>query len=605
VIWTILPGFLTLARGDFLQGNTGNPLVVIGCLLYARSSKKLNKLRQAAGLKGCLIQIRYAFSVRIWRGMHPYLTAQNEPSNLVSLRRYVVRLLMLGASLSPADFTSPIGYLGPPESTPYYPTGDLGGDRNVAFTTVMNCLEHLEANLHRDDDIRIALKIFELAQALSDLGLREYALDTCGFALGVLESPHIAEATKSRLHVASVLSLRAYILCDLKRSDEANDAANRAVKICKAHRKSQATPIPELARALLNYAVVLNSIGLREESAAVALEVLHELDESWPDAKDVSALCKFCLSTALIGVDDDMARSLAEETIKVTCTSSDANSQAMLAGALLAESKVLSTQGKNDTASAASAKAVMILRNMSTARPVFSLFLAHALDTHAHHLLGVNHKGESHSVRRDAVELWQTLKTTAGGAVARPLAWSLFELAKFRHKDNDRNTRREGLRLAEAAVDAFRQVVPLDAPGLGDALYLLAERMLELDLNREAVVYAEESVYYFREASSKDPKYKLDLIFSLSLASACLACTERAGDAFEYAKQAVEVQHGRIDVGDERYDAHLRKLLMDVVFRATEMDKQDEAIPWFSLLQKLQTPGELGGMHQFYHFSIN
>jgi len=139
----------------------------------------------------------------------------------------------------------------------------------------------------------------------------------------------------------------------------------------------------------------------------------------------------------------------------------------------------------------------------------------------------------------------------------------------------------------------FRDVEPLDTPGLGDALYLFADRMLELDRNQEAVTYAEESVHYFREAASEDPKYALDLIFSLSLASSCLACTERADYAFEYAKQAVEVHHGRkaVGVADEQYTDHLRKLLMDVVFRATEMDIQAEALPWF---QELQTLGGLG-----------
>ncbi|KAH9960762.1 hypothetical protein BGW80DRAFT_923370 [Lactifluus volemus] len=116
--------------------------------------------------------------------------------------------------------------------------------------------------------------------------------------------------------------------------------------------------------------------------------------------------------------------------------------------------------------------------------------------------------------------------------------------------------------------------------------------MLELDKNQEAATYAEESVQYFREACSDElgkEKYGADLIFSLSLASACLACTERANDAFAYAKQAVEVQHKR--TGTTNYKAHLGKLLLDVVFRATEMNKQEEAYPWFQELESLGGPG--------------
>jgi hypothetical protein len=103
---------------------------------------------------------------------------------------------------------------------------------------------------------------------------------------------------------------------------------------------------------------------------------------------------------------------------------------------------------------------------------------------------------------------------------------------------------------------------------------------------------------YFQEAVSKDPKYALDLIFSLSLASACLACTERDEAAFEYAKQAVEVQHGRRGVEGPQYDAHLRKLLADVMYRATEMDRQGDAAPWYQELQSL------GGPDGTYRFSL-
>jgi hypothetical protein len=462
----------------------------------------------------------------------------------------------------------------------------------------MDCLDDLEVCLLGDDDVRTATKLFELAQALSDLGLREYALTTSGFALDALERPFIAMPNDTRLHLASVLSLRANILCDLKKNDEANEAAERAVTLCREHRDSQTAPVPELAYALLNHAVILNSIGLADGSAAVAYELLDELDESRPDAKDISALCKLCLSNARIGADDDMASAMAEETIELIYTSSDVHSQTVQAGALLAKSKALSSRDQSDTAFTVSAEVVKLLRNMSAARPVFSLFLAHALDTHARHLLEGNQQADSYSIRRYAVELWQTLRVTAGSAVDRSLAWSLFELSKFRRR-NDRNALREELQLAEDAVEIFRQVEPLDAPGLGDALYLYADRMLELDQNQEAVTYATESVIYFEDAASNDPKYSLDLIFSLSLASACLACTDGATLALKYAKQAVEVQRGRKDVGGQQYDAHLRKLVMDVVFRATEMDLEEEASTW---LQELQSLGG-GGMCWFSLFN--
>jgi len=537
-------------------------------------------------------QLEQATEGKIERIPHP-----DQPSISLSVLRGAMRLLMSAASLVPSAFAPHSGFFGPVESTPYYPTGDLSRHRDIAFSTAMDCIDNLEAYIPGGDDVRIATELVALAQALSDLGLYDYALTTSGFALDALRRPYTTEPNNARLHIASVESLRANILCDLKKNDEANAAAERAVTLCREYKDSQTAMVPELAYALLNHAVILNAIGLNEGSAAVAYELLGELDESRPETKNVLLLCKLCLSISRIGADDDMATSMADETIDPTRMSLDANSQTVLVGALLAKSKALSSKDQNDAACTVSAEVVTLLHNMSG--PVFSLFFAHALDTHAHHLSGANRTKESYSVRQEAVEHWQTLKATAGGAVARSLAWSLFELAKFRRKGADRQALREEFRIAECAVEMFREAEPHDAPGLGDALYLYADRMLELDRNQEAATYAEESVMYFQEATSKDPKYALDLIFSLSLASACLACTERDDAALEYAKQAVEVQRGRRDVGDPQYDAHLRKLLMDVVFRATEMDRSDEAAP---LYEELQSLGGSDGTHRFSHF---
>lgn len=416
------------------------------------------------------------------------LLDQSEPSNRVQLRRCAVRLLMTSASFSPADFSSPVGFLGSPEYMPYYPTGDLQKDRMAAFTAAMDCLDHIKAHLPGNDDIRIAITLFELSQALSDLGLHKYALDTSGFALDAIEHTYVATPEGARHYVASILSLRGSILCDLKRNDEAVDAAHRAVTLFREYQDSQNTPIPELVFASLNYAVLLNSIGLKDECAAVVFQLLSEVDESQPDMKDISALCNLCLSNMRFDAEDGMDLSTTEETIKLTRTSSDAIAQMALAGALLNKSKILSSGGQNEAAIPFSAEAVTLLYGMSATRPFFSLFLAHALDNHARILLQANYKCESFSIRHDAIELWQTLKVSAPHPIARPLAWSLFELSKFRHEGGEKNVLREELRIAESAVDAFRGVVPLDIPGLADALYLFAVRMLELDKNREADV---------------------------------------------------------------------------------------------------------------------
>ena len=541
-------------------------------------------------------RLKQATKGKIKRIHHP-----DQPFISLSIPRCAMRLLMSAASLDPSAFASHSGFLGPVECTPYYPTGDPSLHRGISFSMAMECIGYLEAYIHGDDDVGLATKLVALAQALSDLGLHDYALTASGFALDALQRPYATEPNNARLHIASALSLRANILCDLKKNDEANDAAERAMMLFKEHKNSQTAPVPELIPALLNYAVMLNAIDLKDASAAVAFELLIELDESGPEMNDVLALCKLCISTNRIGADDDMAQHMADETIDPTRISLDANSQTLLAGALLAKSKALSSKDQNDAASTISAEAVTLFRYMSLERPVFSLFLAHALDTHAHHLMGANHEGESYSVRQDAVEHWQTLRATAGSAVARPLAKSLFELAKFRQRDADRQTLHEEFGITESAVEMFRETEPLDAPSLGDALYLYANRMLELDKNREAATYAEESVIYFQEAASENPIYTLDLILALSLTSACLACTERGYDAFEYARQAVDVQHVRQGVGDTQDDGRLHKLLMNTVFRATEMDMPDNAAPWYEELLSLRH-GAFDGTHQFSLF---
>jgi tetratricopeptide (TPR) repeat protein len=499
-----------------------------------------------------------------------------------------------------------MGYLGPPEETVYYPTGNLQRDRIVAFTTAMDCFDDLEAYVHGNDHTRIASKLAELAQALSDLGLHTHALTISGFALEIVEGQYAGAADTSRLDLASLLCLRANILCDLKREDESIEAAEKAVTLCKEHRDSQNVSVPDVVYALLNYAVLLCSFGLKDEGAAVAFELQGDVDgDARPDMRHISALCRLCLSITRSEADDDLALSTAEEAIELSRGSSDADSQMVLAGALLTKSNILSLTGQNEAACPVSAEAIALLRTLSIGRSLFSLFLAHALDTHAHHLSEANRKGESFSTLQDAVELWQNLRISAPGPTTRRLAWTLFHLAKFRTRGNDRNALNEEFRVAETAVTLFREVSPLDAPGLADALYLYADRMLELDNNREAATYAEESVQYFREACSDEPgkeKYAIDLIFSLSLASSCLACTERADDAFEYAKQAVQVQHERNSTADEQYDIHLRQLLVSVVFRATEMGKQGEALPWFQELNRLggsEDMGELSLLGQY------
>lgn len=231
-----------------------------------------------------------------------------------------------------------------------------------------------------------------------------------------------------------------------------------------------------------------------------------------------------------------------------------------------------------------------LLHRINDERPVFSLILAHALDTYSYQLLEANHKEEAYSIAQEAVAVWKALRMSAPGPITRPLAWALFHLAKFHYGDGNKDTR---LQVSESAVNAFRDASPLDAVGLAHALYLFADHLFELDKRHEAAVNAEEAVQYFREAASQTPdKYTLDLILSLSLASSCLASIARADDALEYAKQAVEVQCER--AGAAKYDKQLRQLLTEVMLRFTEAGRGGEALPWFQELRALGETRDIG-----------
>ncbi|KAI9439506.1 hypothetical protein H4582DRAFT_1534274 [Lactarius indigo] len=492
---------------------------------------------------------------------------------------------MCCVSLPPAEFASTKGHSQPSAIKPYYPTGDPEQDKNTAITSAMECCEILK-DLHSGNDAgSVATKYFELSQALSDLGFLHYASTTSSYALETFRDLPTTAPENFSLSVASVLSLRANILADLEKVEEAVNAADEAVALCQ---DQMSDPDPKLVYALLNCAVLLCSIGRKERGAAVALELVGLLDDangSRPDKMHISSLCHLCRSNAHVGLDNALALSTADEAIEISRHSSGVGPQAVLAGALFTKSKALSSQNEHHLADVASAEAVTLLRSISAQRRVFSLILAPVLDTRSQQLLRANQIADSYSVAKEAVEHWRSLLMSAPELIRRPLGWALVHQAKFRHRRSRRKAIREELGHAEFAVMLFRLVTPLDGAGLASALYLVADRMRELDESRAAAALAEEAVTRLRELSSKDPDiYSLDLIFSLSLASSCLSRTERASDALKYAKDAVEEQR-------EREDADAADV------------QQEEARPWFEEMQSLGHSGEIGELTAAYQSS--
>jgi hypothetical protein len=185
----------------------------------------------------------------------------------------------------------------------------------------------------------------------------------------------------------------------------------------------------------------------------------------------------------------------------------------------------------------------------------FPSFWPNALFTNSHHFSEANSKCESYLTIHEAVEPWQALQrcrceTAPGLGTSR--AGEVLQYCTATKVPTSNN------------AITFCEVSPLDYAGLADAQYTYADRVpvLELDNNRDAATYAEESVQCFREAKGESPdKYALDFIFSLSLASSCLACTELGVDALEQAKQAVKVLHRGKGDRDPQYNNHFRRLL--------------------------------------------
>jgi tetratricopeptide (TPR) repeat protein len=124
----------------------------------------------------------------------------------------------------------------------------------------------------------------ELAQALSDLGLHEYASSVSGFALEILRVLYAADPYHFRSRLVSIQSLRANIFVDLGQNDDATNAADEAVTILKEHGDTQT----ELIYAMLNYAILLGSIGQGESAVAVAFELMEYIDDSTNIQPDIS-----------------------------------------------------------------------------------------------------------------------------------------------------------------------------------------------------------------------------------------------------------------------------------------------------------------------------
>ena len=117
--------------------------------------------------------------------------------------------------------------------------------------------------------------------------------------------------------VASIQSLRANIFVDLRQNDDAADAAEEAVAILKEYGKAQT----ELVYAMLNYAVLLGSIGRGDSATAVAFELVGFFDDPTsvqPDLALVSPLCQLCVSNACIEFNPDLALSEAEKAIEAS-----------------------------------------------------------------------------------------------------------------------------------------------------------------------------------------------------------------------------------------------------------------------------------------------
>jgi tetratricopeptide (TPR) repeat protein len=450
--------------------------------------------------------------------------------------------------------------------------------------------------------------LFDLSQTLEDLGMHHYSYTVATWAQVLRRDLYNSDKDMHRRDLASSFCLKARVLAGLGRTNAALTTAQEAVHLCY---EDQALKGVQLAKALYIQAPLLSAVGRKSEAKVVAkqmVSILGALGEDKPHLKHFSSLARAFLSDLLSDMKEyDEALAVAQDAIQSARSLIGVlDSRPALSIALLVKARVLAARGEKASAYITTVQAVRHLRDLTSERPAFTTFLAHALVLSSRYLHAAGFYWEARKAAEEAVESHRTLHTSAPQAFAAHYAEAVGQLVRLRVADGSRpEESTEVFDMAQHAVGLFRETSTRDSEALADVLLVVATELFEASRAEEAAPNAEEAVGILRPRWKRNAEeYAPRFVRALGLAAAC--CAPNSEEGLEFAKEAVEAHRPRKDLEREAHARILTHLLMDVFTRLRELGREVEAIPWKTeaarlnpdVVESMETPAAGADYHK-------
>ena len=509
------------------------------------------------------------------------------------------------ASFTPPDLCPPHEYFQAVKHSPSYPILLSGYSWEVVIRHVTDLFNVVDVSFLTTGSPEAANTLFDLSQTLEDLGMHHYSYTVATWAQVLRRDLYNSDKDMHRRDLASSYCLKARVLGGLGRTNAAIAAAHEAVRLCY---EDQALQGVQLAKALYVQAPLLNAVGRKAEAKVVAKEmvsILGALGEDKPHLKRFLSLAQAFLSDILLDMKEyDEALARAQDGINsARALIGVVDSRPALSIALLIKARVLAARREKSSAYISAVHAVRHLRDLTSERPTFTTFLAHALVLSSRYLHAAGFYWEARKGAEEAVQVHQTLHTFASQAFAAHYAEALGQLVRLRvapdgtlmttsrrrrrrseeqeqedEEDDDDDEAAEVFDMAQHAAGLFRETTIRDSEALADVLLVIANTLFDESRAQEAAPNAEEAVGILRPRWKRSAEeYAPRFVRALGLAAACRPESE-AG--LEYAKEAVEAHRPRRDLDQATHEQILTHLLMDVFSRLKEMGREVEAIPW-------------------------
>lgn len=509
------------------------------------------------------------------------------------------------ASFTPPDLCPPHEYFQAVKHSPSYPILLSGYSWEVVIRHVTDLFNVVDVSFLTTGSPEAANTLFDLSQTLEDLGMHHYSYTVATWAQVLRRDLYNSDKDMHRRDLASSYCLKARVLGGLGRTNAAIAAAHEAVRLCY---EDQALQGVQLAKALYIQAPLLNAVGRKAEAKVVAKEmvsILGALGEDKPHLKRFLSLAQAFLSDILLDMKEyDEALARAQDGINsARALIGVVDSRPALSIALLIKARVLAARREKSSAYISAVHAVRHLRDLTSERPTFTTFLAHALVLSSRYLHAAGFYWEARKGAEEAVQVHQTLHTFASQAFAAHYAEALGQLVRLRvapdgtlmttsrrrrrrseeqeqedEEDDDDDEAAEVFDMAQHAAGLFRETTIRDSEALADVLLVIANTLFDESRAQEAAPNAEEAVGILRPRWKRSAEeYAPRFVRALGLAAACRPESE-AG--LEYAKEAVEAHRPRRDLDQATHEQILTHLLMDVFSRLKEMGREVEAIPW-------------------------